>query len=133
ELAVASVEVLTVPGVRQLVEDDDLVAAGREPLDEVRADEAGTAGYEDAHSPTIVAHRRFSRQSRRPSRQCGMRGAPGRALRSTEYAGRGAGRPSSSELIRRTRHSSPASSKIASANSAHVQSPSAARCHTPRD
>jgi len=34
-------------------------------------------------------------------------------------------------LIRRTRQSSPASSKIASANSAHVQSPSAATCQMP--
>src|SRR5581483_6455336 len=50
---------------------------------------------------------------------------------STEYAGRGAGRPSSSVVIRRTRHESPASSKIASANSAHVQSPAAARCQRP--
>ena len=74
---------------------------------------------------------RRSRQARRPSRQCGKRGAPSRSLRRTEYAGRGAGRPSSSVVISRTRQSSPASSKIASANSAHVQSPSAATCQTP--
>ena len=59
------------------------------------------------------------------------RGAPGRSLRSTEYAGRGAGRPSSAVVIRRTRQSTPASSKIASANSAHVHSPAAARCQRP--
>ena len=34
--------------------------------------------------------------------------------------------------MRRTRQSSPASSKIASANSAHVQSPSAATCQMPK-
>ena len=33
--------------------------------------------------------------SRRPSRQCGSSGASGLSLRSTEYAGREAGRPSS--------------------------------------
>ena len=51
--------------------------------------------------------------------------APGRrfSLRSTEYAGRGAGRPSSAVVIGVTRHSSFASSKIACANSAHVHSP----------
>src|SRR6266540_3373284 len=47
-------------------------------------------------------------------------------LRSTALAGRCALAPNSSVVIRRTRQSSPASSKIASANSAHVQSPSAA-------
>ena len=57
--------------------------------------------------------------SRRPSRQCGSVGAPF-SLRSTEYAGRGAGRPSSAVVIRRTRVSRPASSKIASAKSAQV-------------
>ena len=46
-------------------------------------------------------------------------------------AGLGAGRSSSSLVMRRTRQSRPASSKIASANSAHVQSPSAATCQTP--
>ena len=40
------------------------------------------------------------------------------SLRSTEYAGRGAGRPDSAVEIRRTRVGSPASSKIASAKSA---------------
>src|SRR5207253_3178446 len=54
-----------------------------------------------------------------------------RSLRSTELAGLGAGRPSSAVVIRRTAHFTPASSKIASARSAHVQSPSAAMCHTP--
>jgi MFS family permease len=76
-------------------------------------------------------HRKRARHVCRPSRQCGNSGASACALRSTEYAGRGAGRPSSSAVIRRTRQSSPASSKIASANSAHVQSPSAATCQIP--
>ena len=47
------------------------------------------------------------------------------SLRRTEYAGRGAGAPYSAAVIRFTRQFSPASSKIASAKSAHVQSPSA--------
>ena len=38
-----------------------------------------------------------------------------------EYAGRGAGRPSSAEPIRRTRQSRPISSKIASARSAQIR------------
>ena len=75
--------------------------------------------------PVGDLHRR-ARHSRSPSRQCGRRGAPSRSLRRTEYAGRGAGRPSSAVVIGTTRQSSPASSKIAAANSAHVQSPSAA-------
>ena len=48
------------------------------------------------------------------------------SLRRTELPGRGAGRPNSSVVIRRTRQVKPASSKIASANSAHVHSPDAA-------
>ena len=46
-------------------------------------------------------------------------------------AGLGAGRPSCAVVIRRTRQVRPASSKIASANSAHVQSPSAATWYRP--
>ena len=69
--------------------------------------------------------RSLARHARSPSRQCGSSGAP-RSLRSTEYAGRGARAPNSADVMRRTRVSSPASSKIASANSAHVQSPDAA-------
>ena len=60
---------------------------------------------------------RRARHARSPSRQCGSLGAPSRSERSTEYAGRGAGRPSSAVVIGRTRHSIPASSKIACANS----------------
>ena len=137
--------------VRQLVEHDDLVAAGGEPPDEVRADEAGTAGDENAHSHRVPraqairlgraasgrsswsaasSTRSAARHSARPSRQCGSSGAPF-SLRSTEYAGRGARAPNSAVVMRRTRHASPASSKIASANSAHVQSPSAATCQMP--
>ena len=70
------------------------------------------------------------RHSRRPSRQCGRAGASF-SLRSTALAGRCAGRPSSALEMRRTRVSRPASSKIASANSAQVVSPAAARCQTP--
>ncbi len=73
-----------------------------------------------------------ARHARRPSRQCGSRGAPSRSERSTEYAGRGAGRPSSAVVIGRTRHSIPASSKIARASSNQLHSPSAATCQTPR-
>ena len=50
ELAVAADEVRAVPGIRQLVEDDDLLACRREPLCEVGADEAGAACNQDAHS-----------------------------------------------------------------------------------
>ena len=46
ELDARTVEVRGVPRVRQLVEDDDLVATCNEPLDEVRADEPGPAGDE---------------------------------------------------------------------------------------
>ena len=77
-----------------------------------------------------AADARMARHARRPSRQCGRTGAPPLAAQDA-YAGRGAGRPSSSVVIRRTRHSMPASSKIASAKSAQVQSPSAARCQMP--
>ena len=77
-----------------------------------------------------VASRSRARQARRPSRQCGSRGAPF-SLRRTDTAGRGAFAPNSAVVIRRTRQSTPASSKIASAKSAQVQSPSAARCQMP--
>ena len=43
-------QVREVARVGQLVEDDDVFAGGREPLDEVRADEAGAAGDQDRHS-----------------------------------------------------------------------------------
>ena len=84
---------------------------------------------ETAWAKSLVLQSR-SRQSRRPSRQCGSSGAP-RSLRRTEFAGRGAGRPSSAVVIRRTRQSRPASSKIASANSAQVHSPPAATWYVP--
>ena len=42
-------EVRGVAGVGELVEDDDVVAGREEPLDQVGADEAGTACDEDAH------------------------------------------------------------------------------------
>ena len=107
----------------------DRLLAGRQPVDgaEVELDcRVSTSTLCRCDQPVSR-----SRQARRPSRQCGSCGAPGRSLRSTQYAGRGAGRPSSAVVIRRTAQSIPASSKIASANSAHVQSPSAATCQTP--
>ena len=67
----------------------------------------------------------------RPSRQWGSSGAPF-SLRRTETAGRGAGAPNSAVVILLTRQWSPASSKTASASSAQVQSPPAARCQSPK-
>jgi predicted ABC-type transport system involved in lysophospholipase L1 biosynthesis ATPase subunit len=49
ELRARPVEVGRVPGVGQLVEDDDVLAGCDEPLDEMRADEARAAGHENAH------------------------------------------------------------------------------------
>ncbi len=49
--------------------------------------------------------RRGTREARRAS--AGARGAPARSLRSTEYAGLGAGRSSSAVVIRRTRQLEP--------------------------
>lgn len=43
-----------------------------------------------------------ARHAARPPRQWGSSGASARSLRNTEYAGRGAGRPNSAVLIRRT-------------------------------
>ena len=57
ELGARALEIGGVAGVRQLVEDDDVVAACDEPPHEMRADEAGAAGHEDAHpqgSPSWV-------------------------------------------------------------------------------
>ena len=42
-------QVGAVPGVGQLVEDDDVLAGAQQPLDEVRADEAGATCDEDPH------------------------------------------------------------------------------------
>ena len=39
---------LGIEGV-EVVDDDDLGSVGQEPIDEVRADEAGAAGHERAH------------------------------------------------------------------------------------
>src|SRR5262245_50241635 len=50
QLDVGSVEIPGIARVRELVEDDDLVAGGNEALDEVAADEAAAAGHEYAHS-----------------------------------------------------------------------------------
>ena len=46
-------QVGAVPGVGQLVEDDDVLAGAEQPLDEVRADEAGAAGDEDPHAGKV--------------------------------------------------------------------------------
>ena len=104
--------------------------SGRRPLDAGHsAQEPWPHGTCWASDTGHVRCRRL-RHARRPSRQCGSSGAP-RSLRRTELAGRGAGRPSSAVVIRRTRQSRPASSKIASANSAHVHSPPAATWYVP--
>jgi hypothetical protein len=39
--------------VRELVEDDDILACGDHPLDEVRADKARPASNKDAHGLTV--------------------------------------------------------------------------------
>ena len=85
------------------------------------------SGARRSSGPAATAARRHSAS---PSRQCGSSGAPF-SLRSTSTAGRGALRP---ELAGRDpAHAAPrpASSKIASAKSAQVQSPAAARCQMP--
>ena len=125
ELVRHAFEVRPVARVRELVEDDRVVAPRREEPHEVRADEAGAAGDEDPHAESLA------RQARRPF-------APVRQARRLRLlrAQDGVRRPrrraaSSSVVTRRTRQSIPASSKIASANSAHVQSPSAATWYVP--
>ena len=128
-------EVGTVSRIGQEVVHDDVVrrVAGEPVVDEVRADEPGPAGDEQSHRRKASCVDSQGSQSSRgaPRASGGDLGAPARSLRRTAYAGRGAGRPSSSVEMRRTRHSRAASAKIASAKSAHVQSPSAARCQTP--
>ena len=42
-----------VSGIRELVQDDDVVARGEHALDEMRADEARAAGDEEAHGTTV--------------------------------------------------------------------------------
>ena len=80
------------------------------------------------YSPSRDGSRRGSRAALRAS--AAARARPARcAAPSTRAAAPAA--PSSAVEIRRTRQSSPASSKIASAKSAQVQSPSAATCQTP--
>ena len=49
ELVLNVLEVRAVAAVRQLVEDDDAVPGSRESAREMRADEAGAAGDENAH------------------------------------------------------------------------------------
>ena len=48
ELVLDALEVRAVARVRELVENDDLLAVRREPPREVRADEPGAAGDEDS-------------------------------------------------------------------------------------
>ena len=80
ELVLDAVEIRPVAGVRQLVEHDDLVARAREPPREMRADEAGAAGDENAH--------RVSRLPRRCKQfEAGAQAvAPVRQLRRTTLA-----------------------------------------------
>ena len=82
-------------------------SARRELLDARGARPRLVASHGRAGALARALLRERSRQARRPSRQCGSTGAFSRSLRSTEYAGRGAGRPSSAVVIRRTRQSSP--------------------------
>jgi hypothetical protein len=72
-------EVGAVARVRELVEDDDVVPLGEQPLHEMRADEARATGDQDFHA----REGSFARHSLRPTRQCGSSGAPF-SLRSTE-------------------------------------------------
>ena len=118
-------QVRAVAGVRQQVVDDDVVVGvALEPVvDEVGADEPGSARDEEAHRAKASARARRGMPG-------GLRASAGRHGRSgalaAEHGVRRSSarrRPSSSVLIRRTRQSLPASSKIASAKSAHVQSP----------
>ena len=53
ELDLLQRQVGAVAGIGELVEHDDLLAGGEEALDEVRADEAGAAGDEDAHREKV--------------------------------------------------------------------------------
>ena len=121
------VEVRRVAGVGELVEHDHARRRPRasrltkcEPMKPAppvtRTAHAHARAQVRRATAEIAAAGRGTRAG--PSRQCGSCGASSRSLRSTEYAGRGAGRPSSAVEIGRTRQSSPASSKIASANSA---------------
>ena len=84
EVVLDAVEVRAVARVGELVEHDDLVARRGETAHEMRADEAGAAGDEDAHRETELAvtgraaqaQPMRRRHSRRPSRQWGSSGAP---------------------------------------------------------
>ena len=53
ELVLDSLEVRAVARVRELVEDDDLVARLGEPAHELRADEARAAGDQHAHGRRV--------------------------------------------------------------------------------
>ena len=55
ELVLDALEVGRVPGVGELVEDDDLVPRGDEPPHEVAADEAAPTGDENAHGGMLTA------------------------------------------------------------------------------
>ena len=89
ELDVGQVlQVLAPPGVRELVEHDDLVALVAHPqAHEVRADEAGPSTDEQPHTAFLSA--------RCPATPCchgGRTIGSGRSVPSTLKAGRGAGR-----------------------------------------
>src|SRR5205823_3576026 len=58
ELVLDALEVGPVPGVGQLVEDDDVLAGRGETADEVRADEAGSTGDQNPHAYTVTARSR---------------------------------------------------------------------------
>ena len=87
-------QVLLAPGVRELVEHDDLVAVVADAqADEVRADEAGAAADEQLHARTALRVRRGRRRAPPARRQ--QRAPSSRSLASALKAGRGAGRGNS--------------------------------------
>ena len=57
ELVLDAFEIRPIARVRQLVENDDVVPAGHEAPHEVRADEAGAAGDENAHRRSLRGDR----------------------------------------------------------------------------
>src|SRR6266542_5931090 len=105
-------------GIGQLVEHDRLVfgVLGEQVTHEVRADEPGSARYQDLHACASVLS---ARKAASPSCQSGRWIVASRSVASTENEGRGAGRPSMSVVVESTRHSIRACLKISIANSYH--------------
>ena len=69
ESVLNSLQVGWVAGVGELVEDDDVVARGDEPLDEMASDEAAAACDENSHPPILGhAFRHLRRLGELPSK-----------------------------------------------------------------